>query len=311
MRMMRLAPQSTMMCSRPEAWQRAYDGPSLVANACGILSSAPGKCAAPCRPRLPDCTHTSPETHLSSLQRPPSLHRLRKAPHDSSSSSSKTKHGSHRVASSKSPVASWLVQPDVGSLKAQCFLPDAISNQNVAPGRLVHAIAVALGSLLRTSLPPNVPSDVYSSTMSFQENILTSTTAVHNDDNTIIWSVQTHLHELLLHLTSTLALHSACLLIALVLVERSVRAGVPFRVNTCRRLVLAALVLSTKIHFDESVKISDFNCVLAHSAKWHPLCKQLATCEVALFHSVLRYNVIVTSETYEEYVDHIQRLMYM
>ena len=190
---------------------------------------------------------------------------------------------------------------------------DALMNEEVekdrAPRRLVHFIAAAFGGLVRAHLsePGNFDDELQAQ---FKEPLKPGVTNNAPTKEEII-PVKTHLYALLLDLSKVLRLNSICLINALILVERAIRAGLSFRISTCRRIIVAALMLSTKEHFDEVMITSYFKRALAAKlgSSWQELGTSLPTLERVFFGPVLDYHASVSLEVCEQYCQTLRQLM--
>ena len=85
-------------------------------------------------------------------------------------------------------------------------------------------------------------------------------------------------------------LHPGCLVHALILVENAIRAGLRFDVLSLRPLAVAAVVLASKYHYDETMHLKDFRDAVPHLKL-----RRLAQMEVELF-EVLRFRLVVWDE---------------
>ena len=85
-------------------------------------------------------------------------------------------------------------------------------------------------------------------------------------------------------------LHPGCLVHALILVENALRAGLRFDVLSLRPLAVAAVVLASKYHYDETMHLKDFRDAVPHLKL-----RRLAQMEVELF-EVLRFRLVVWDE---------------
>ena len=85
-------------------------------------------------------------------------------------------------------------------------------------------------------------------------------------------------------------LHPGCLVHALILVENAIRAGLRFDVLSLRPLAVAAAVLASKYHYDETMHLKDFRDAVPHLKL-----RRLAQMEVELF-EVLRFRLVVWDE---------------
>ena len=85
-------------------------------------------------------------------------------------------------------------------------------------------------------------------------------------------------------------LHPGCLVHALILVENAIRAGLRFDVLSLRPLAVAAVVLASKYHDDETMHLKDFRDAVPHLQL-----RRLAQMEVELF-EVLRFRLVVWDE---------------
>ena len=168
-----------------------------------------------------------------------------------------------------------------------------------APEGILRATALALASLLRVR-QPDLP---HKAASEFTERISTTTcdmSEIAQPSKATINAVKAQIYQLLQHLVKKIRISSACLVHMLVLVERAIRADVPFRIDTWYAIVLSALVLAVKTFYDEDVTTNDFMRALAFSS--HPAVRfVLPTAELALLIRVLRFEVDVCEKTYQAY----------
>ena len=85
-------------------------------------------------------------------------------------------------------------------------------------------------------------------------------------------------------------LHPGCLVHALILVENAIRAGLRFDVLSLRPLAVAAVVLASKYHYDETMHLKDFRDAVPHLKL-----RRLAQLEVELCEG-LRFRLVVWDE---------------
>ena len=168
---------------------------------------------------------------------------------------------------------------------------------DIAPVQLVRAVAVAFGCLLRAQLPTNL----HSASSRFMDlSLAPAANSSDEESNESILEHRRELEQLLDHLTCSFRLTSGCLIHAIILVERAMRAGVPFRAFSCRRLVLAALLLGSQAQIDEVITVADFQCALQETAD-RSIAAELPSLQGALFVSVLDYHIDVSREMYDMY----------
>jgi len=174
-----------------------------------------------------------------------------------------------------------------------------------ASRRFVQGIVAAFVGLLRAHLPEQGKLDDALQAQ-FKEPLTPGVTDDAPTNN--VTHVKTHLHALLLHLNEVLCLNSMCWVNALILVEKAIRAGLSFRISSCRRIIVAALILSTKEHFDEITTISDFKRAIGTKLgiRFGTL---LPSLEMAFFGPVLCFSASVSPRECEQYCQVLRQLM--
>ena len=174
-----------------------------------------------------------------------------------------------------------------------------------AEDSFVRAVTYALTCLLRTS-PPDASHEAADE---FKESVHARyVSELDAPSRATTDSFRVQLYNLLKHLVKLVEINSACLVSMVVLVERAVRAGVPFRIVTARKLVLASLLTATKTFFDEKVSAAEFIKALAlgrpagvRHEDYSSIRHEVLMAERTLICRVLDFNVGIDAKAYEMY----------